>query len=198
MKIFIKKYNSFYDNTISVDVEPNDSILNLKKKFFEKYDYYPVDEFTFIFAGKYLLDNRSLSDYNIQNESTLFQHIPCGRCGGEAIKTGNINDIKSKLNGEKGVFLIIKCDCSNEEYFLHLNLELNKEYDIRKNPLKCPSCDKNIICLNVKSVALYQCLCIFYNYLISRTIESSNKDEYKYKDNTQTIFTLTLLELYDN
>ena len=197
MKIFIQEYNK--SNKIILDVEPNDSILKIKQKLCEIQDYYPIDEFTFIFDGKYLKDNTILKDYNIPNEGKLFQIKPCGCCGGEAIKKGNIKDIESKLKGEKGVFLIIKCNCSDEDYYLHLNLEINKEYDIKDIcPLKCISCGKKIIPPNIKSVGFYQCYCSFYNYLIRRKIDTDNKDVYKYKNNTQIIFTLKFLEIYED
>ena len=199
MKLFIKAYNRLItDDPIVLDVEPNDTILKVKEKLYEKNDTFPIDYFSFIFDGIYLKDNMTLSDYNIKNESKIWQHIPCSRCGTEAIKKGNITDIESHLKGGKGVFLIIKCKCSNEDYYMHLNLEINKEYDINKYPLKCSLCGNKITSFDIKSVGFYQCACIFYNYLIRRIIESNNKAEFRYKDNTQNIFTLKLIEIYDD
>ena len=140
----------------------------------------------------------TLSDYNIQNEATLIQNIPCNCCGREAIKKGNINDIESKLKREKGVFLIINCKCSNEDYYMHLNLEINKEYAINKFPLKCPLCENKLLFFNIKSVGFYQCTCVFYNFLIRWTIESNNKEEFKYKINTEYVFSLKFIKIFDN
>jgi ubiquitin C len=68
MYIFVKTLTG---RTVTLDVEPSHTVETIRDKLLCKGDGIPKDNDRLTFAGKQLEDGRPLSDYYIQNGSTL-------------------------------------------------------------------------------------------------------------------------------
>ena len=114
MQIFVKRIAG---KTITLNVEPSDTIASVKDKIHDKEGILP-DNQRFVYAGKILEDEHSLSHYCLQNKSSIHLVLKPPKCKMDIVMVGRSKTITITLE-HKACYVTteeIKAKINDEEH----------------------------------------------------------------------------------
>uniref|UniRef100_A0A0N5B6K5 Ubiquitin-like domain-containing protein n=1 Tax=Strongyloides papillosus TaxID=174720 RepID=A0A0N5B6K5_STREA len=76
MQIFVRNLDG---KSITLDVEPTESVLSAKRKFLQKMNYRPNFDIRFLYQGKFMMDNMPIGAYGVEKESNVHLYVNPGR-----------------------------------------------------------------------------------------------------------------------